>query len=246
MSQPRINRLTYGNKTVRYRVVRSATRRRSVTIQIIPHEPVRVLVPSAMSAGRIRTLLARKAEWIIRKQEMPGVAFAPVREYVNGETFPYLGRHYRLRVHVRAWLRRPQVRLVGRHLEVTLPKRLPQRRSAIRRALFRWYKERAGEKLVERMHLFLPKLGLNRTLVVRVRDQTRRWGSCSTAGRLNFNWRIVMAPLSLVDYVVVHELCHMVHPNHSRAFWEHVRSVLPDYEERRARLLSLGATYDLR
>ncbi|MEA1992789.1 MAG: M48 family metallopeptidase, partial [Euryarchaeota archaeon] len=114
-----------------------------------------------------------------------------------------------------------------------------EKRTKIRQALINWYRSHAKKKILERVEKYQSKIGVT-PAKVRVKKQRKRWGSCSTRGNLNFNWRIIMAPMSLVDYVVVHELVHLTHPNHSREFWGMVASVLPDYDERRERLRIKG------
>jgi len=102
------------------------------------------------------------------------------------------------------------------------------------RDLFRtWYRARAREVLEERVEHFARRMGLA-VLGVRITEAKERWGSCSVSGTLNFAWRLVTAPIGIIEYVVVHELAHLVEMNHSRRFWEQVGRILPDYAERRA------------
>ena len=104
--------------------------------------------------------------------------------------------------------------------------------------LERWYRDRGATKLRQRVAIYAAKLGVKPSTVV-VRDQAKRWGSCSKDDVLRFNWRIIMAPTSLVDYVVVHELCHLSGAGeHGSAFWSLVGRTLPDYERRRGRAQS--------
>ena len=106
--------------------------------------------------------------------------------------------------------------------------------------LFRtWYRARAREILEDRVMHFALRMGLA-CLSVRITDAKERWGSCSAAGTLNFAWRLVMAPPPVIDYVIVHELTHLVEMNHSRRFWERLGRVLPDYVWRRKWLKENG------
>lgn len=94
------------------------------------------------------------------------------------------------------------------------------------------------------MRLFAPRLGVMPTKVV-VKDQQARWGSCTKNGTININWRILMAPMRIIDYVIIHELSHMIHADHSSDFWKVVSSVMPDYDERKEWLRVHGATLQL-
>ncbi len=153
---------------------------------------------------------------------------------MSGETFLYLGRQYRLRVSVGS---DEGVRLKGRWLEVTVPR---GQRDGVRDLLVAWYREHAAARLPERVAEWAGKVGVEPKAVL-IREPKRRWGSCDAAGNVRFNWRIVQAPMRLVDYVVAHELAHLVHEDHGREFWGRLGRVMPDYEERREGLRRVGA-----
>ena len=106
-----------------------------------------------------------------------------------------------------------------------------KRRQAIRDEVTIWYRQRADKKIKERVAKYQDKIGVKPNKV-RVKKQKRRWGSCSSKGNLNINWRIIMAPMSIVDYIVVHELTHLKHSNHSQEFWQTVEAVIEDYQRR--------------
>jgi predicted metal-dependent hydrolase len=149
------------------------------------------------------------------------------------------GRSYRLRAV--AGGDRPGARLDHGRFVVCVPSTVPEvrRPGAVRRALVDWYRQHAVERLRERVALWSPKVRVNVAEVL-VREQRQRWASCDPAGRLRFNWRIVQAPMSLVDYVVAHELIHRVHKDHTRQFWATLGRVMPDYETRKERLRERG------
>jgi predicted metal-dependent hydrolase len=115
---------------------------------------------------------------------------------------------------------------------------------AVRRALTKWYRRLAGKRLPQRVEIYATRAGVACPPVL-IRNQEKRWGSCSSKGELRFNWRIIMAPMSLVDYVVAHEVCHLEVRDHSPTFWRLLGTILPDYEERRARLRVKGRLYRL-
>lgn len=230
-----------GGKEITYRIARSTTRAQTITVQVKPDGSVLALAPTRVSTGRLDALVTAKAAWIFSKQKLRTVTQR--REFVSGDSIPVFGQNLRLRVVTGAGSAR--VERQGRWLHVTTPKLSPtRRRLTIRRALVRWYRATAEEKLQTRMEHLARQLGTTPPRLL-IRDQLRRWASCAPDGTLRFNWRLAMAPLSLVDYVVAHELCHLRHPNHSSAFWATLRSLLPEYVTRRAELRRQGQEFTL-
>lgn len=94
------------------------------------------------------------------------------------------------------------------------------------------YRRQAKQVFTERVHYYEPLLGVQ-ALGIRIKDQKTRWGSCSNKGNINLNWRLILAPGEVMDYVIIHELCHLREMNHSQAFWKLVESICPDYREHR-------------
>lgn len=115
-----------------------------------------------------------------------------------------------------------------------------ERTSRVRPLVVQWYREHASARLPECVALWSGKVGVTAPEVL-VREQQKRWGSCDAKGHLRFNWRIIQAPMRLVDYVVAHELVHLLHPNHDTAFWATLGKAMPDYEDRRQALREFGA-----
>lgn len=210
-------------------------RRKSADIRV-EEGAVSVVVPVDTSLERIDLLLTSKRRWIKEKialhQEM-----APVnnKRYVSGESFSYLGRNYRLKVLQGAFA---PVKLVQGHLLVSVPQGKEQP-NMIRNALIRWYKRQAELKLKEKVMRWAPLVGVEPAGVV-IKTFKSRWGSCTAKGELQFNWQIMMAPNRMVDYVVVHELCHLIRHDHSPEFWQEVEKILPDYDQSRKWLKQSG------
>ena len=220
--------VTFGKTVLCYRVVRSERRTETVTLSVSA-QGLEVHAPATMAQGDVRDLVLKKAPWIVRKQTQLEPLLrnpAPPRRFVDGESVTYLGRHYRLK----RVAERDDVRLRGRYLEVPFVDA-----QEIRNLLIDWYKTRAAEHFAERVDLYSQRLGHAPSKVL-VRDQKKRWGSCNAKGEIRLNWRVVMAPVALIDYVVAHELCHLVHMNHSPDFWRTLRRILPDYKARQLRL----------
>ena len=229
--------VAWGGTRVKYAIRRSARRRKTVAVTVDPAGGVLVVAPERLAIARLDAIVIRKAEWIaqrLRRAESHGPPPAP-REFVSGESVLYLGRHYRLKV-------LPDetgpARLRGGWLHVPAPAGA-QQAAHVRAALVAWFRRHAAERLPERVEAWRAKAGVAPPRVV-VADQRKRWGSCDHRGTIRLNWRIVQAPMRLLDYVVVHELVHLRHRGHGRDYWQAVGRVMPDYERRREELRQRG------
>jgi predicted metal-dependent hydrolase len=234
--------IQFGNKKINFEIKRG-NREKSVAIHVHPGAEVTVLAPRNLTEEKIRMILQKKVRWILEKQEQlrnHGDS-NPSKEFVSGESFPYLGRNYRLKVVKSSAGGDGKCKLVnGRLLVETNGK--PDSESekvAVRKALIEWYVEHAENKIKERVSRFALHIG-RWPASVEIKNQVRRWGSCSRNGMVRLNWKIIMAPLSVIDYVIVHELCHLVYRQHSSQFWQKVQSIIPDYKKRRDRLKGNG------
>jgi predicted metal-dependent hydrolase len=199
------------------------------------------LAPAEVELTRIRAVVRQRGAWAIEKLKT-AQGREPSRaahEFVSGESFTYLGRSFRLRV--REATKPEQAVLEGGWLTVTVKRGLAAgaRARAARAAVMAWYKARAADRLPERLARFVGHLDVPEPRVL-LRDQARRWGSCSTKGEVRLNWRIVQAPMKLVDYVVAHEAVHLVHRNHTREFWRALGRLVPDVDDRRTDLVRRG------
>jgi len=153
------------------------------------------------------------------------------KEYVSGEAFTYLGRNYRLKVMNGC---EPGVDLVNGRFCVHVPENMTgsARDERVQDELTTWFRARAAAKLPQRARMHATRMGL-KLGTVGIKDYKRQWGSCYQDRSLYFNWKIVIAPMGIVDYVLVHELCHLVHHDHSRDFWKMLGVYVPDYTERK-------------
>lgn len=231
----------FGGELIRFAIERTA-RRKTVSIAV-GYDGIRVLAPSDMDDAHVIGIVHKKGPWVLRKQaayrELGG---APIeREFVSGETFHYLGRAYRLRVVPDANAVITRITARGATLIApVLPDMAPLiRRAAVRSALRHWYRDKAKQRFPERARTIGDMLGIA-TPPTHVVDQSKRWGSCDARGRIRLNWRLIMAPMPLVDYVIAHEACHVLEPNHSRRFWRSLETIMPDYELRVRSLDKLG------
>ena len=206
-------------------VVRT-NRKRSASIQL-EGDLVKVRVPKSLSDSRIRDLISRRTVWIRAKlKEQSEQPVPKPREYVSGEAFPYLGKNYRLKVITG---QNPSIKLKHGYLVATVPAGKP-RQKAVRGLIENWYQSHAGIRLREKTERLAKIVGVSPSSVS-VKSYKSRWGSCSGQGDISYNWQIILAPHRIVDYVVVHELCHLLEHNHSPRYWQHVERYVPDWKD---------------
>lgn len=233
-------RFQFGRTIIDYTLQRG--RRRTVAIRVDPRGAVEVAVPNDFDEDRLCPLLKAKAPWIVQKRLLVAEQAPPAQpQLISGERLPYLGRRYQLLVRRQPGAE-PGLSFDGARWRAVVPSGCSDDQAAamLRPKLVAWYRERALEQLQRRVARYAAILGVEWKRL-RIRDQVRRWGSCSKSGDLAFNWRIVMAPASAVDYVVAHELVHLRHRDHGVRFWRTLGSVMPDYEARREWLRRHGA-----
>ena len=223
---------------IRYTVVRSARRKKTVTITLDRDRAVVVAAPLRTRNADIEAIVRKRAGWILRKLR-EGDSRPRPRQFVSGESLLYLGRPVPISVQATSGLT-PSVKLEDRTFQIECPEYLEgeERRTALREALMGWYWARAGEIIRQAVERWQPRVD-RKPARISLGNQKSLWGSCSSKGSLRFNWRLVMAPPELIDYVVVHELCHLVVANHSDSFWEQVARLIPDYTRRRLDLRKL-------
>ena len=193
-------------------------RRKTATIKV-DDRVVSVVVPQDLNEQRITRLLKDKNRWIKDKiAAQKAVAPARQKQFVSGEAFSYLGRNYRLKVKRGAY---QPVKLLQGRLVATLPDGADNPHM-VRNALVRWYQLQAEPKLREKTARLAKQIAVQPT-AVNIKTYKSRWGNCNSKGQIDYNWKIVMAPHWVVDYVVVHELCHLKHFNHSKDYWRKVK-----------------------
>ena len=222
---------------LRVEVVRSI--RRTAGLHIVGTD-LQVRVPEHLEDQRVAEILKQKRPWIRSKvAELQRVPPHRTKELVSGETFPYLGRNYRLKVQEGHQV---GVCLSGGYLRATIrpTEHNETQELRIQQYLQNWYRSRALERLQDKTHRYAKQIGVS-PAGISVRNFKSRWGSCDKKGEVVFNWNIIKAPHSIVDYVVIHELCHLIHPNHSKVFWELVGRHDASYPEHRQWLRKTGA-----
>jgi predicted metal-dependent hydrolase len=219
------------------RIVRS--KRRTIGLEIGADASLTVRAPVNAPLSAIERVINEKRAWIVKKQRLvrERAAAVPARRFVTGEEFLVLGTPYPLVVTEKA-----RVRFALSDSRFVLKSSATPR---ARRLFLLWYRRKAAEVIGARVAFYAQRHGLSYS-AVRISGARRRWGSASTRGSLNFSWRLVMAPITVIDYVVVHELAHLSVPNHSPRFWALVASLYPNYKKARrwlkdnGHLLTLG------
>jgi predicted metal-dependent hydrolase len=229
------------NQGVSYEIVRS--QRMTADIIIDRDGSVLVRAPHWANDAQVERIILAKRYWICQSlAEWRDLnATRVLREYKNGEGFLYLGRAYRLLL------------VADQDQELALRDgRFRLRRDAVDRgeieaakaAFKQFYISRGLERIPNRVGYFAPKIGVN-SRSIDVRELGYRWASCSPTGDLAFHWKCMMAPQTIIDYVIVHELCHFRHRDHTDSFWNEVDKVMPDYRERKDWLRKQGAGLDV-
>ena len=215
------------------KLVRS--KRKTLSLIVENDGTLTVRAPLRLKEADIQRFIEAKADWIKRKQaNIRKIAVTP-RQYVDGDTFLYLGKEISLRL---VPDRKPALVLDG---VFKLAKSAQPRAESVFEV---WYKEQARAVLAVRVDFFSRKYGFE-VEKIRISSARTRWGSCSAKKTLSFTWRVVMAPPEVIDYVVVHELCHLRELNHSRSFWAQVEAILPGYKSTRKWLKHNGAKLTL-
>jgi len=213
--------------------IKRSPRRKQLTITVERDRSVVVHAPESTTEEKIRAIVESKRQWIYEKTrhaQKYELSHPPGKELVNGESALYLGRQYRIEVIQNS---SDEIRFEQRFL-------IPARLSGERKQVLRnWYMERAKEKILPRALKFAKDLGVE-FANVKIVDNRFRWGSCTTKDNLNFNWRLIKAPMYVVDYVIIHELAHLLEANHTPRFWNIVRAQSSKMDKAKQWLLEHG------
>lgn len=217
----------------------AGTDRKTTDIVIERNGIITVRSPKHLTPEQVDAVVESKRLWIYRNlAEWQDLNTSHIeREWVNGETFLYLGRCYRLT-------------LVSEQNE---PVKLKQGRFCLRQdllmnnsakaALQEFYCQKGQQRLTERVNYFAPKVGVS-PAAVKVKELGFKWALCGKNGDLFFHWKCMMAPLKIIDYIIVHELCHFHYRDHDSRFWNEVDKLMPDFQERKNWLKQHGASLD--
>jgi predicted metal-dependent hydrolase len=245
MSDP-THSIQYGNTSIAYRVLRRKGRK-TLEINVDRTGRVGVTAPFGITHDRIESTVRSKAPWIMAqwRRQARLMPQPPRRQFVSGEAVPYLGRTYQIRV-VRVEAQHASMTVQAGTIAFRVPKYLSAsgRRAACQRLLVQWLRDKAEHHGTRVCGKVCNRLGLDPAEVV-VRELGRRWGSCTPTGRVLLNWKSVLAPMRLFEYICAHEVCHLVHPDHSAAFRRTLDRVVPRWRELASQLESRGYRYEI-
>lgn len=227
------NSLQFGNSTIQY-VVHFA-QRKTAEIEVHPDMQVTIIVPEDCEPATIETLIRKRAKWILQQQQQFSL-YTPhetPRLYLSGESYRYLGKQYRLKV---LEGKQSGVKQERGFIYVTVSNKASSEH--IQRVLEQWYRENARQVFHERLELCYPRverLGVPFPALA-IRSMRTRWGSCSNADLITLNPKLIQTPINCIDYVLLHELCHLKEHNHGKSYYQLLDQVLPNWREHRQKL----------
>lgn len=213
--------------------------RKSVRIQIHPNGMIQVIAPLELPLEEISKIVKQKGVWILRQLrffEQFRPATSP-SQHVSGETHRYLGRQYRLKIQVGEV---KHIRLVGGFIEINIPENHP---SKVESLLNQWYRGKAEIHFQRILIEVMPRFESYQlpTPEIKLRKMPTRWGSCSSKGTIYLNPQLIKASGSCIEYVIIHEICHLIHHNHNKLFYTLLERILPDWKQRKNYLERLMA-----
>lgn len=225
-------KLIYGSTTIHFELTYS--KRKTLGITVLPDLSVQVKAPNEASREKIFEKVEKRAAWII-EQKRYFLSFSPRKKaylYKSGESHYYLGRQYMLKI---VQDKKEDVTYKGRYLLVETLDKSPKN---VERLLDRWYRDRAKLKFAEIAEPLIMKFDKYdvKPNNLYIQKMETRWGSCSTSGNIILNPELIKAPRACIEYVIIHELCHLLHRNHSQAFFRLLSKEMPDWQKWKDRL----------
>lgn len=229
------HRIQFGSKEIVFHLTYS--KRKSLGITITPELQVLVTAPEGASLERIEAIVRKRTPWIIR-QENFFLSFhprTPVRKYVGGESHLYFGRQYTLRIKEG---KRNDVHRKRNTIEVTV-----KSRAQVKKLLLNWYRLQAKEKFGELAEPWIEEFRKYKVKPtgIYLQNMPTRWGSCTPNGKIILNPDLIKAPKRCIEYVIIHELCHLVHHDHTQKFFDLQKKVMPDWVKWKSKLEKLLA-----
>lgn len=206
------------------KVVKSS-RRKSLALKV-DHSGASIHMPRLMPMMFAKAFVKKKSAWIINKLEQQASRIPTKHQFIEGEIFLYLGKSYPLKLLEHK--SKPSITLDNDSLNC-MARLNKVSKNAISGAIITWYKQQANAYLKTRTAELMANTGLN-AKTIQIKTYRARWGSCKINGDIQLNWKLIMAPVEIIDYVIIHELSHTVHHNHSPQFWQLVAQHCPDYK----------------
>ncbi|QDO95277.1 M48 family metallopeptidase [Formosa sediminum] len=226
----------YGNTIIHFNL--KFTERKTLGIKVFPDNSVNVSAPLESSIEMIKEKIKKKAPWIIKQQDffLSFHPLTPERKYVSGETHLYLGKQYRLKLHMD---KDESVKLSGGYIHVSLVNM--EDKNAVKGALKSWYKKKAEMHFYQLFNELksIAKEFYKEEPQLTYRWMKKRWGSCDKNGNIHLNLELIKTPKKCIEYVIVHELCHLKHLNHSNSFYKLLEKNYPNWKVTKDRLEKL-------
>lgn len=225
-----IQSFKFGSKEINYEL--SYQERKTLGIRVYPDCKVRVIAPYETTAEKLKVKLKEKAPWIIKQlsEFLSYHPFTPPRQFINGETHLYLGRQYKLKIENST---QNEVKVYRGRLIV-----FKKDNAITENILADWYREKAAvhfQDILEKVLVLFRKYKID-SPVLQIRYMPTRWGSCTSNGKVILNPDLIRASKGSIEYVIIHELCHLVHHNHTKAFYDLQESIMPDWKKWKERL----------
>lgn len=203
-------------------------KRKTISIQLISPLKIKVLSPPYVSREYIEEKVKSRSKWILKKirQLNDYENLNAEKKFKENSRLKYLGINYDVDFIIDKSAKRVRIMFDGNAFRIIAP---VFDYEIIKKHIVRWYRKEAAKIISVRIENY-GKMFNRKPALVKVKEQKRRWGTCNLKGNIYFNWRLIMAPPVIIDYLIVHELSHLVHHNHSLYFWNLVESIMPDYK----------------
>jgi predicted metal-dependent hydrolase len=233
-----MNIITIDNHQITYTIVYQKNRK-SIQLKLNSTNHITITAPTKFPRKGIEKVLLDKSKWIVKQiGKLASIAINPINKSIShGAAILYLGQPHTL-IFITGDNCKPAVHLEEKQIILNLPL-LTAKDTVPQLYLKKWYLDCALKTLSAKTAFWASTIKVNPKRIT-IKDQKTRWGSCSSRGNINYNWRIIMAPSEVIDYLVVHELCHLRIPNHSESFWQEVEKFSPHFKQHRIWLHTNG------
>ena len=234
--------IEYEEKIIEFEV--QYRKRKTLSIQIDLDSNIKVISPMGITEKKIKDIVKSKGKWINKKLlEFKDINKNKIeREFKDGDKLLYLGEDYLLRIYIDENIgNKYKIELINNEIKIYLSK---YNKDLIKNILKLWYKEKTEERAKERIKIY-QKYFSEKPTKIKAKEQKRRLASCTSKREILINWRCIMATEEVFDYIIVHEMCHMKHMNHSKDFWNLVEYIIPDYKLRKEYLKKNSIKMDL-
>lgn len=229
--------LLYHKELIKINVI--YRKRKNISIRIIPKDKIDIISPKSVPNSFLKEVIIKKKDWILKtldKYKNISQEFYEERQFVDGEIFYYLGKEYKLKLICDKNILNKNKNYchISLHKENIVIKINNYDKELIRSKIKRWYKIESEKVVLSRIEYLKQNNQIIRTLnpnIIKIKEQKKRWGSCTSQKSIYINSRISMARLDVIDYIIIHEFCHLVHMNHSKDFYELVKKIMPNYKK---------------